>query len=406
MENETFAQALRRYRGELSLRDVARMATCGKSYVGDLEAGRRRPSPTIAAALDNALHAGGHLIELASVPATANALEKAAALQQGLDQHVAASLLSEAGVEDWEYTADRHGRATRYRPDEQLLPDLVDDFTALRRHLGHRHPPPVRRRLAVVTARMSGLMALTLLKSGEPAARTWWRTARQFAAAVEDRSTMSWLYAQEAYQLYYGGDLYGAVELALRSQHLAGGLPCVGPALAAPLQARAHAALHQADEAAAALARAQTALDRLDPTEQIASAFGYSESQLRFHSGNAWTHLAQTERAREDHERALELYPLSEHTDRALVQLDQAACLNADGETAAAATHAASTLTALPAAHRSALIIYRARELAATVPRARRALPEVRELHDVLALPVGGEDTGHGADRAGDREGR
>ncbi|WP_367139013.1 MULTISPECIES: helix-turn-helix transcriptional regulator [Streptomyces] len=394
--DETFAQALRRFRGDLSQRAVARLAAVGKGHVGDLESGRRRPSLAVATALDRALGAGGNLIDLVTPPAGASTVERAAALHKSLDERLAAGPMSEAGIADWEYTVNRYGRATRYRPEEELLPELIDDFTVLQHHLSHRHSPDVRRRLSVVAARFCGLMALTLLKAGEPTARHWWRTGRRFAAAAADqidssntdgRATLSWIYAQESYQLYYGGDLHGAVDLAIRSRQLAGSLPCVGPALAASLQARAHAALHQPDETAAALAEAQAALDRLDPAERAASACGYSESQLRFHAGNAWTHLGATDRARAEHERALELYPLTEYTDRVLVQLDQAACLATGGDTAAAAAHAVTALTSMPAEHRSALILYRAKELAATVPPERQKLQEVRELHEMLALP-------------------
>ncbi|MFG3257266.1 hypothetical protein [Streptomyces sp. NPDC048172] len=48
-------------------------------------------------------------------------------------------------------------------------------------------------------------MALTLPKLGDSSARSWWRVA----AAAEGRTTMSWLYAQEAYQLSYGHELHG-----------------------------------------------------------------------------------------------------------------------------------------------------------------------------------------------------
>ncbi|MGK5548657.1 helix-turn-helix domain-containing protein [Streptomyces sp. URMC 127] len=396
--DETFAQALRRCRGDLSQRAVARLAAVGKGHVGDLESGRRRPSLAVATALDRALGAGGTLVDLATTPAGASAVERAAALHKGLDKHLATGVMSEAGIADWEYTVDRHGRATRYRPEEELLLDLVDDFAVLQRHLGYCHAPDVRRRLSVVGARFCGLIALTLLKAGEPAARHWWRTGRRFATAAADRADasdadgraiLSWIYAQEAYQLYYGGDLHGAVDLANHARHLASGIPCAGPALAASLQARAHAALQQPDETAAALAAAQAALDRLDPAERAASAYGYSASQLHFHAGNAWTHLRDVRRAGEEHKRALELYPPTEYTDRALVQLDQAVCLATDGDTAAAAAHAVTVLSALPTEHRSALILYRARALAATVPATRQKLPEVRELHEMLALPGG-----------------
>ncbi|MCZ4096648.1 helix-turn-helix domain-containing protein [Streptomyces sp. H39-C1] len=389
MSEETFGQALRRLRGSRSLRDLAQRATCGKSYVADLETGRRRPTEAIAAALDTALDAHGALIALAGVRADMPVLAQAAALQLGLSDALAAGPMTDASLNEWDYTVARHGRATRFRPEGELLPELLSDFADLKRLLGHRHSVHVRRRLTLAVAHMSGLMALTLLKLGDASSRDWWRTGRAAAAAAEDREVLSWMYAQEAYQQYYSGDVEGAVELACRAQHLAGGLPCVGPALAAPLEARAHALLGRREEAVAALAAADTALGRLDPADRIGSAFGYSESQFRFHSGNAWTHLRETARAGEQQARALELYPLGDHTDRALIHLDQAVCLAADGDPAGAAVLATDTIVTLPADHRSALIIYRARELATSVPEAQ----EVRALREVLALPPGERDS-------------
>lgn len=380
-----FSDALHRLRGSRSIRDVASLAACSKTQVSDLESGRRKPTAAMAAALDRALGANGELIALAALRADRPILDQAAALHRGLADVLAAGPMSTTSLEEWEYTVARHGRATRWRPEAALLPELLGDFADLQRVLGHRHPQHIRQRLTLFVAQMSGLMALTLLKLGDPASRDWWRTGRAAAAAAEDRATLSWMYAQEAYQLYYGGDIEGAVELACRAQHHAGGLPCVGPALAAPLEARAQAILGRHDQTVAALDAAETALGRLRPDQQIASAFGYSESQLRFHSGNAWTHLGQTACAREQQDRALELYPDTDYTDRALVQLDQAACLAIDGDPGGAAAHAADAIVSLPEQHRSALIIYRARDLADTVPDGR----ESRVLREVLALPPG-----------------
>jgi tetratricopeptide (TPR) repeat protein len=398
--SESFGQALRRLRGSRSLRDVAALAACGKSHIADLESERRFPSREIAAALDQALGARGELIALADIRPDADPLEQADALQRGLHETLTAGPLSDYSLDEVEYTVARHGRATRYRAEAELLPELLADFSDLRLMLSGRQSQPVRKRLTIAVARMSGLMALTLLKLGDGRSRGWWRTGRAAAAAAEDRATLSWMYAQEAYQLYYGGDLEGAVELACRAQHLAGGLPCVGPALAAPLEARAHALLGRRSETSTALAEAESALGRLTPTDTAASAFGYSESQLRFHSGNAWTHLGETGRAAEQQERALELYPVSDHMDRALVRLDQAMCLAVAGDAAGAAAHATETIVDLPTEHRSALIVYRAADLIARVPEAR-TVPEVRVLREVLALPPGERATS-GADQRGD----
>ncbi|MEV0035323.1 helix-turn-helix domain-containing protein [Streptomyces sp. NPDC050804] len=394
---ESFGQVLRRLRGGRSVRDVARLASCGKSHVSDLELGKRRPTRDMAAALDAALGARGELIALAEVRPDQDPLAQADTLQRGLHETLTAGMPTDAGLDEIEWTVARHGRATRYRSERELLPELLADFGDLRLMLAGRQSARVRRQLTIAVARMSGLMALTLLKLGDNRSRAWWRTGRQAAASAEDRATISWMYAQEAYQRYYGGDMEGAVELAVRAQHLAGGLPCAGQALAAPLEARAHALLGRAEEAAAALAVAEKALERLPAEEQIGSAFGYSESQLRFHAGNAWTHLGVTGRAREQQARALDLYPASDRTDRSLIRLDQAMCLALDGDLPAAAVHATKTVVDLAPEHRSALIIYRAREVATRVPEMR----EVRVLREVLALPTGERDSG--ADQPGDR---
>jgi transcriptional regulator with XRE-family HTH domain len=56
-------QQLRRQRG-LSLRDLAGLAHYGKSYVHELETGKKPPTPAIAWRLDEALNADGHLARL------------------------------------------------------------------------------------------------------------------------------------------------------------------------------------------------------------------------------------------------------------------------------------------------------------------------------------------------------
>jgi hypothetical protein len=73
--------------------------------------------------------------------------------------------------------------------------------------------------------------------------------------------------------------------------------PSVGAALAAALEARAHAARGDARETRNALGRAETVLAALRPSEVTASAFGYTESQLRFHQSDAYTRLGALQSA-------------------------------------------------------------------------------------------------------------
>lgn len=61
---ETFGQALRRFRGRLSVREVARRAHLDAGHLSRIENGKRPPSPELALALDQALDARGALVAL------------------------------------------------------------------------------------------------------------------------------------------------------------------------------------------------------------------------------------------------------------------------------------------------------------------------------------------------------
>jgi hypothetical protein len=68
-------------------------------------------------------------------------------------------------------------------------------------------------------------------------------------------------------------------------------------------------------------------LGALEPGSVSTSAFGYTESQLRFHEGSAYTRLREIRPAMRAQVRALELCPPGDYTDWAMTRLDRAACL-------------------------------------------------------------------------------
>jgi tetratricopeptide (TPR) repeat protein len=155
------------------------------------------------------------------------------------------------------------------------------------------------------------------------------------------------------------------------------------------LEARAQAKLQRRAETEQALERAERALARLGDEDKQPSAFGYDAAQLAFHTGNAWTNLHDTERAWEHQQHALAIYPAENLTDRTLISLDRAACLVWDGDLGAGAALASDTLAELPPEHRSALILYRARDLVAKVPERHQGVRELLRLQEMLALPAG-----------------
>jgi tetratricopeptide (TPR) repeat protein len=224
-----------------------------------------------------------------------------------------------------------------------------------------------------------------LIKLNQPdVASAWARTARIAADEADDPAIRSWVWAQEAYVYFYDGRLAEAVAVARHAQEGAGRAAAVGVPLAAALEARALAVLGERREALITLERAESALSRLADEVVTSSALGYNEAQLRFHEGNALTHLRDTEAAQASQQRALELYPPEDYLDRALVGLDQATCLAHQGDAEAAAEAATRAMVRLTADQRAGLVAARCREVLTILDCQRAATPEVHELRDLL----------------------
>ncbi len=128
-------------------------------------------------------------------------------------------------------------------------------------------------------------------------------------------------------------------------------------------------------------------LSLLDYALVTDSAFGYTEAQLRFHEGNAFTHLHNTALAWPAQQRALELCPSGDYMDRTLTLLDRADCLAHDGELDGALLCMTDALGNLSEHQRQGIISARARTTLAALPPAQRALPAVREFCDLLTEP-------------------
>jgi hypothetical protein len=142
-------------------------------------------------------------------------------------------------------------------------------------------------------------------------------------------------------------------------------------------------------ETRSALARAEGNLAGLDGAALASSAFGYSESQLRFHEGSAYTHLRETRAALPAQERALELCAPGDYTDWALTRLDRSVCLAYDGDISGALAYAADTIQALTGPQRQGIITARGYELLGTLPAAERASVPACDFRDLLMLTTG-----------------
>lgn len=317
-------------------------------------------------------------------------------LRYGLQTTLSFGAMVESALDDWELTALRHGRIARSRPASLLLSDLTADLAVLRQALDQHRSASALRRLSRVAAQMSGLMCLAYVKLDDRRSfRRWARTARTAVYEAGDPVTHSWVLAQEAYGHYYADDFTEAVTVADRAQQVAS--PCVGAVLAAALEARAHAALGpgRARHTHAALAKAEDLLGALTSGEINASAFGYSEAQLRFHQGSALTHLGETANAWQAQRRALELCPPHDYMDRALTRLDRTICLVRDGDISGALEYAVATFKPLTDEQREGIVSLHGQDVLRSVPARQRKLPAARQLHELLDSTAAVEGGAH-----------
>lgn len=365
-------------------RGLAGMVPYNAGGMSKILSGSRRCPPGVAARIDDILDAHGDIKRAAAAaPESPPGAEKT---RHALEDALAAGAAPAAVLDGWDDLVTRHGYRTRDTPSPVLLDDLVSDLADLRLAIGRHRSASALSRLAVSAAHMSGLVVLTLIKAGDRHAwRRWSRTARHAAGEVGDRTVLSWVIAQEAYGWYYADDMRGALTAARAAQDTS---PAgVGAALAAALEMRACAATGDRAGAGRAYTAAEQALSGLTGGQLAATAFGYSESQLRFHAGSAWVTLGDTAAATEAASRAIELCTPGDYTDLALSRLDLAACHAINGDPDAAIAYAAETLRALDPARRLGIISERARGLLASLPPAARSLPEARDVRELLEEP-------------------
>jgi transcriptional regulator with XRE-family HTH domain/tetratricopeptide (TPR) repeat protein len=306
-------------------------------------------------------------------------------LRVGLTDVLTTVLLRDASVDDMEQRTLQIGKATRFRSPDSLVLELGSDLVEIKQIIGRSPSEILSRRLARVAAQMSGLMSLSLLKIDDRiSSRNWVRTARLLAAETDDRNLRSWVQAQEAYYHFYDKNLRGTIESARYSQSLESINPGVGSALAAAVEARAHALMGQKQDALRAIKNAETYLAKLTDDALVPSAFGYNEAQFTFHQENALTRLGLVSQALQVQDRALELCPPEDFLDRALILLDRADCLVSAGEIPSAVELVLNTLQGLEPSQAQGLIANRARETLLTLPEGENHRPGVLELGDAI----------------------
>src|SRR5512142_564569 len=269
------------------------------------------------------------------------------ALRRQLDETLSATTISDATIDHWLSVAAGYGRTYSIDPPIAFLVNILQDITELRILADQRLPTAQRRGLCQAIARMTGLLATTLVNLNEyREARAWFQTAHRAADESEDPTLRGWILVRHAVSALYWNDPHGALELATQATRITRRLPCVATVWAPAVQARALAQLSptHADAVREALDRAEQSYAAYSSQLSEQDAYGYTSAQLHFYRSSALTRIGETNAAYEAQNSALAYYGPSAYLDPSLVRLDRATCLAKDNEIEEAAQFAAQTL--------------------------------------------------------------
>jgi transcriptional regulator with XRE-family HTH domain len=401
-----FGQEVRRLRtaARLSLRKLAAHAGIDWGYLGQIERGERRCSIDFAEILDQALNAGGALIDAWEVDmrrrqvlSAAAALPVAGSVMGVASLAVGAEVLRQDLVatlgttaRDWEEIAWQYAREYFTTAPPALMTDLETDLLVAGTQLRKASDEATRRTLHRAIGLLAAFTACTAGNLGDlRGSLRWWRTAREYADASRDAETRVWVRGREIVQgLYERRPLPYVLNLADEAMSIAAS-PGMGTCHVAGARAQALAMLGRAAEARAALSDVHDAFERLPDrvNGDSETMWGFSEQNLRHTETFVYTYLGDDRRAEEAHDQALRLYPEHRTRSRAQVQLHRALRMTRTGDTAGGTKYAHETLEALPAEHRIEAVREVARSVVAAVPAAQRHQPPVAQLREMLAPP-------------------
>ena len=219
---DQFPDQLRRLRARsgLSLRELAAAVHYGKSYLHELETGRKPPTEAVAGRLDDALGAGGSLAATLRSGSGHDTGSETEALE--LARRVTASDVSAETLDRLEHAVDTMAMAYSTTPPAELLPRVRRHLDYVSSLLEARKTLAQHRRLLVIGGWLSVLRATLHVDLGEAgAADAYLSTAGELAGQAEHREIAAWCLETKAWQVLTAGDFRQALQLSQHAQQVA-----------------------------------------------------------------------------------------------------------------------------------------------------------------------------------------
>jgi transcriptional regulator with XRE-family HTH domain len=283
VSTETFGQVLRRLRGDLSIRELASRANCGKSFISDMEHGHRHPSAQVAAALDAALEAGGVLIAAAKPvqrwlypPSQSDAETLANSVATQMSDFGEWVESTNVGAGTLAYLEEQTRRLAGQSLHGPPLPCLMQASELVQRIIrlvqdGHQHLAQ-RFDLYVIAGKLCALMSWVSSDLGEIAAANAHAHAGRILADQVGHSTLTaLLLSAQSKSAFWEGAYREAAHLARHGYDIAGSESA--RVLLACQEADAWQAQGEVALAKSAMARAHQARDQITHADSLGGPF-------------------------------------------------------------------------------------------------------------------------------------
>ncbi|MEU4239646.1 helix-turn-helix transcriptional regulator [Actinoplanes sp. NPDC026619] len=285
---EQFAAELRRLRTErgLSYRGLAELANQGKSYIEELEKGRKPPNAAVAANLDRLLGAGGRLAATLHAPIDDDGELEALELAR----RVSATDVSSETLDRLERAADAMAMAYARVPPDLLLPRVRRHLVYVTTLIDARKTLAQHQRLLVIGGWFALLRATLHIDLQQTAAAdAYLQTAAQLAEQTGQREIAAWCLETKAWDVLTSGDFRQALQL---SQHAQAVAPAGGSVLiqACAQEGRAWARLGDRRETARMLARVERLAQGRTPPDHPEHHYQYDPAKAHSYAATtlAW----------------------------------------------------------------------------------------------------------------------
>lgn len=293
---------LRRLMAErgLGVRQLARLVPCNPGHISNICNGLKRPSPQMAARLNDVLGADGALsrfvAEPAPIPISSFELQDIAPdpdLYDRITKAVRDPARVDAAVVDWlEHTLDEHRRVEDTVGARPLLGLIraqlitVADFT--------RSGGPLIDRLVGLASQYAQFVAwMCIATQDHAAALAWYDRAHDWAQQAGDANMAATALSMKAHLAWSVGDARRCVQMAEAARWTENRITPGIQGMAAQMAARGHALAGEANPARTLLAEARSLVGRAadHPENEPPWMYFYGDDWFQLQRGMAEAHL-------------------------------------------------------------------------------------------------------------------